>query len=162
MATGAISYRPVVRVGVVSDTHGTLPDRVLELFDGVTAIVHAGDVGGHVLDLLRAVAPVTAVRGNTDHSGEVARLDEVASTAIGGVRLLVGHKRGELLATVDPVSAGVRVVVTGHTHRALIEESDGVLFLNPGSAGAPRDGHRATVALVEIEGDRVEARIVEV
>lgn len=147
---------------MLSDTHGTLPDQVLEVFDGVTAIVHAGDVGGgRVLDLLRSVAPVTAVRGNMDHSGEAALFDGTVNAEIGGVRFLVSHKKGELLATMDPASAGVRVVVTGHTHTPRVEERDGVLYLNPGSAGDPRDGHRATVALVEIEGGSVEARIVE-
>lgn len=149
-------------MGVISDTHGALPDTVMVAFEGVEAIVHAGDIEDPLtLGLLRTVAPVTAARGNCDDHGETSLLPPVASVKIGGVRFLVAHKKRVLLARFDPAQAGARVVVTGHTHKAANEERDGVLYLNPGSASDPRDGNAATVAIVEIDGARVTAEIVE-
>lgn len=140
-------------VGVISDTHGTLPDTVLDAFRGVDAIVHAGDVGeGCVLDLLRSLAPVTAVRGNCDWSGEALGLPSSANVALGGVRFLVAHEKRALLASIDPVAAGARVVVTGHSHRPHLDERGGVTYLDPGSAADAR-GHAETVALVTIGPD---------
>ena len=161
MTRARATSRGAVRVGVISDTHGSLPDRALAALEGVDAIVHAGDVGGgQVLDLLRSIAPVTAVRGNMDHSGEASQLDGVANVSLGGVRFLVGHKKGELVAAVDPGPAGVRVVVTGHSHRAHVEESEGILYVNPGSAGSDR-GNGLSMGVVEIEDGDVRVRIVE-
>lgn len=162
---GSGAARRAVRVGVISDTHGVLPDVVLQAFAGVDAIVHVGDVegegGGHrrILEELRAISPVTAVRGNCDDSGEEALLPAVANVRIGGVRFLIGHKKQELLASVDPVRAAVAVVVTGHTHKSHVEEVDGVLYLNPGTAGDDR-GHGRSVAVVRIAEGRARARIV--
>lgn len=153
--------RPV-RVGVISDTHGKLPDGVEGAFAGVDAILHAGDVGeGYVLALLRAIAPVTAVRGNCDMSGEAALLPSSVNVRLGGARFLVAHELKGLLQSVDPARAGARVVVTGHSHRAHAEEHGGVLYLNPGSASQGR-GRPHSVAVVAVHADgRLEHESVE-
>lgn len=153
--------RPL-RVGVISDTHGRLPDGVEDAFAGVDAILHAGDVGeGYVLDVLRAIAPVTAVRGNCDTTGEAASLPSSANVRLGGARFLVAHELKGLLHSVDPVRAGARVVVTGHSHRAHAEERGGVLYLDPGSASQGR-GRAHSVAVVVVHADgRFEHESVE-
>lgn len=149
-------------VGVISDTHGTLPEGVEDAFAGVKAILHAGDVGeGHVLDVLRAVAPVTAVRGNCDSTGEAALLPSSVNVRLGGVRVLMAHELKGLLTAIDPVRAGARVVVFGHSHRASTEERGGVLYLNPGSASQGR-GRPRSVALVTVhEGGRLDVESLE-
>ena len=159
MKTGAVA--PFV-VGVISDTHGRLPESVDAAFAGVDAIVHAGDVGDDsILDVLRTIAPVTAVRGNCDSRGEAAGLPSSANVLLGGIRFLVAHELRGLLQSIDPVRAGVRVVVTGHSHRALARQSGGVLYLNPGSASQGR-GCASSVAIVTVYPDgTVEPRITE-
>lgn len=156
----------VVRVGIVSDTHGKLPDAAVDALAGVSAIVHAGDIedsssGSHyIIEQLEAIAPVTAVRGNCDVNGDASRLDEYVNARIGGVRFLVGHQKARLLREIDPAKARAQVVVTGHSHKANVESVDGILYVNPGSAGANR-GSGLSVGIVEIQGDEVRARIVE-
>jgi putative phosphoesterase len=152
----------VWRVGVVSDTHGRLEDRVLDLFEGVDRIVHAGDVGDErVLARLALVAPVTAVSGNMDAGLPTADLPAEVDLDVGGVRVLVGHVREGLLRHRDPGREGFAVVVTGHTHRAVIRNEDGVLFVNSGTANqAMAFGRPATVALLEIDRGQVHAEIV--
>jgi len=149
-------------VGVLSDTHGVLADDVIQALSGVQAIVHAGDVVDEDdLEVLGAIAPVTAVGGNCDRHGRTSWLPRVANVEIGGVRFLVCHSLPDLLARLDPVSAGASVVVSGHTHRARVEMRHGVLHVNPGSASEPRGAGRS-VALVTVARDgAVEARIVE-
>jgi putative phosphoesterase len=156
-----------VRVGVVSDTHGKLPDAALTALAGVATILHAGDVEStsgssrFVLDRLRAIAPVVAVRGNCDTSGDAALLTDVANVRIGAARFLVGHQKKHLLHAVDPVAAGIDVVVTGHSHRSHVERVGGVLYLNPGSAGDGR-GHGLSVAIVTVAPDgSTDAEIIE-
>ena len=154
-----------VLVGLISDTHGHLYAPVRRLLEGVDHIIHAGDIGSpEVLAGLRAIAPVTAVRGNCDYDGWAAALPVETEVELGGVRILVGHIAGRLrerIATelrrdadgarqdASP-GAGLRVVVSGHSHRADSEERDGVLYLNPGSAGPERFGHPRTLALLTI------------
>ena len=148
-----------MRVGVVSDTHGSLPDTVLDAFAGVERIIHAGDVGpGAILDLLGTVAPVIAVRGNMDDGERASCLRPLVNVALGGVRVLVVHRPADV---PRPLPAGVRVVVTGHTHKALVQEHDGVLWLNPGSPSQARSGSGHSVAVLDIGGDgAVSAEIV--
>lgn len=142
-----------VRVGVLSDTHGTLTEAAQAALAGVDAIIHAGDVGsGTVLDLLRTMAPVTAVRGNCDGAGEAATLRTVENVSIGGVRFLITHIGGDPRRRLDPLPGGVRVVVNGHSHRRRLEDVDGVLHLNPGSASHGR-GDGRSVAVVSIDPD---------
>lgn len=147
-------------VGILSDTHGKLPAEVSEAFEGVDHIIHAGDIGGRrILDELAAIAPVTAVRGNGDHDELEWRLNDTAVIALEGHKIMVFH---EPKALRGPVHEGIEVVVNGHTHRSLVNRADGVLFVNPGSAGMRgRDGKGATVALLDLSGTLPEARIVE-
>ncbi|MBA4370479.1 MAG: hypothetical protein C0418_02740 [Coriobacteriaceae bacterium] len=147
-----------LRIGVVSDTHGLLPPAALAAFEGVDLVLHAGDVGEEsVIEELSAVAPVTAVAGNMDCAPLAHALPAAATVDIGVCRALVVHQRGH---APRPLPDGVRLVVTGHTHRAVVRESDGVLFVNPGSVSRPSGGP-GTVALVDVTDGRLSARIVE-
>lgn len=146
-------------IGVVSDTHGLLRPEAVRRLHGVDRIVHAGDVGTPaVLTALRALAPVTAVRGNNDRGAWARRLPETATLAVGRVRLHVLHD-GKTLG-LDPGAAGIRVVIAGHSHRPALIERDGVLFLNPGSIGPRRFTLPVTLALLRVRGAAVRARIV--
>lgn len=148
-------------IGVLSDTHGTLPDAAYEALKGADAIVHAGDIGcGPVLDVLETIAPVVLVRGNNPCATEAGR-PQVADVVLGGVSILVAHSEEDLLFAATPSGGPARVVVTGHTHVGYAEERDGVLRVNPGSPTQPRGGSAASVAIIEIHGDgRVTARLV--
>ena len=149
------------RVGVISDTHGRLDPVVLQLFAGVDRIIHAGDVGTpQVLDGLARVAPVTAVRGNVDGGGWAWDLPVEARLSLGGATLLVGHILDDLLRANDPVREGVSAVVFGHSHKPLVERRDGILFLNPGSAGNRRFRLPRAVALLEIGPGGLRPEIV--
>ena len=141
------------RIGVISDTHGALPDSVEQAFAGVDAIVHAGDVGpGFVLDLLGVIAPVTAVTGNMD-LGPTALLPLALNVSLGGIHVIVAHRERDLAGSLDPVRAGARVAVFGHTHVPSIETRDGVLRINPGSPTSPRGGSAPSVAIVTVDPD---------
>lgn len=148
-------------VGIISDTHGALPPGVDIAFAGVERIIHAGDVGAPwILDHLEAIAPVIAVRGNMDTGDLEWRLQDRLLVPLGGCRVLVVHQSAPELEAGVPT--GVAVVVSGHTHRALVESIDGVLHVNPGSAGGrSRDGRGPTVALLDCAVDPPTARIVE-
>jgi putative phosphoesterase len=123
-----------VIVGVISDTHGLVRPEALAALAGVEHIVHAGDIGGDaVLDALRAIAPVTAVRGNND---EGSPLPETAIVKLGGRTLYVLHDVHEL--DIDARAASIDVVISGHSHKPFNEVRSGVLYLNPGSAGPRR------------------------
>jgi putative phosphoesterase len=161
-----------ITVGVLSDTHGHLYPRVSELLQGVAQIIHAGDIGSlKVLTALRALAPVTAVRGNCDVEAWALSLPLEAEVELAGVRILVGHISGRLRDTFTREQhkadlrvagaswrPGFRVIVSGHTHRAQSEERDGVLHLNPGSAGQARFGLPRTLALLHITPPRAAAQ----
>lgn len=153
----------MTRIGVISDTHGRLDPQVAEIFAGVDHIIHAGDIGAvDVLEALALIAPVTAVSGNVDWSSgtELAALPTAAQLDVAGVRFCVAHIRQYITRTWDVAEYGVRVVVFGHSHRALIEWRDEILWLNPGSAGAGRFGMPRSVALLEIAGDELRPSIV--
>jgi putative phosphoesterase len=144
-------------VGVISDTHGYLRPEVAEAFAGVDLIIHAGDIGNHdVLDALRAIAPVHAVRGNMD-GGWAHGLPATEVVEIGEVLIYVLHDAYHL--NLDPAMAGFVAVINGHTHRAAVEKRKGVLFLNPGSA-SPHSSS-GTVALLRIRGTSLAPEIVE-
>lgn len=146
-------------IGVISDTHGVLPEAIHAAFEGVEHIIHAGDIGAEqILDELGAIAPVTAVSGNTDYGVLAWRLPTVASFDAGGCRIVVAHKRGLGVRSAD----GATVVVYGHTHVERAEAVDGVLFLNPGTAGGDlRSGRRHTVAVLDCAPRPAKARFVE-
>lgn len=147
-------------IGVISDTHGLIRPEALQAFAGVELILHAGDIGAPaVLDRLRALAPVTAVRGNCDYEAWAEQYPQLQRLTVAGVSILMLHDRHELQP--GPLDEGVRVVISGHSHKPSIEERDGVLYLNPGSAGRRRFKLPVTVAQLTVEGERVSAEIVE-
>ena len=149
-----------MRVGLVSDTHGLLRPEVLAFLRGSDHIVHGGDVcDAAVLDALRSVAPVTAVRGNNDRGAWAAGLRESELVRLGEVLVYVIHDLAEI--DLDPGAAGVQVVVSGHSHRPAIEQREGVLFVNPGSAGPRRFRLPISAGELTVDEGRVSARIVE-
>lgn len=152
------------RIGVVSDTHGELPDAVTTALRGVDTIVHAGDVGtASILHVLGSMAPVLAVRGNCDTGPEVRLLPPSLSVMLGGVRVAVSHHAGDVEMAILSGGAIPRVAISGHSHVPSIEERDGVLWVNPGSVTSPRAGSRPSVATVIVEKDgRVAARIAPI
>jgi len=148
------------RIGLISDTHGLLRPEAVAALHGSDRIVHAGDVGHPgILDALAMVAPVVAVRGNNDRDAWAAGLPSIARVNVADVRLLVIHDLAQL--DRDPAADGVAVVVAGHSHRPWIERRDGVLYVNPGSAGPRRFRLPVAVAMLEISGARVEVRAIE-
>ncbi len=150
----------MARVGLISDTHGLLRPEATAFLRGSDFIVHAGDIGdASVLQALVAIAPVTAVRGNNDREPWAASVRESEVLAVGEVLVYVLHDLA--LLDIDPAAAGFRVVVSGHSHRATIEERDGVLYVNPGSSGPRRFKLPVAVAELHVEGASVEARLVE-
>jgi putative phosphoesterase len=147
------------RIGLIADTHGRLRPEALAALAGCEAIVHAGDIGSpDVLAALATLAPVTAVRGNNDDGDWADALPESTQLRIDEVLIQVLHDRADLKRL--PLTPGVRVLVTGHSHQPLIEERDGVLYVNPGSAGPRRFRLPVTVAELRIEGATVEARLL--
>ena len=147
------------RIGVISDNHGYLDPAVLEIFSGVTHIIHAGDiVDPEILERLATVAPVTAVVGNMDSGGPTADLPRHVVGEVAGVRFVVGHKRKRLLKELAagsieglPKSAAPDLVIYGHDHVPAAAWVDGTLYLDPGSASAPHEEDDGpTVAIVEV------------
>lgn len=147
-------------VGIISDTHGLLrPEAVREL-SGVDHILHAGDVGdATILDRLREIAPLTAIRGNVDSAGACARLPATEAVDIGGCLFYLVHAIQDL--DIVPAAAGVKVVVYGHSHRPEVKDRDGIVYLNPGSAGPRRFKLPITVARAVVENGSVGVRIID-
>jgi putative phosphoesterase len=146
------------RIGVISDTHGKLLSPVMKLFENVDLIIHAGDIdAADVLERLKSIAPTVAVRGNMDFGQWTGSLKETETIRIGEVVLFVRHNlHGPAMI---PASAEVDAVIFGHTHRSSVEIQEGVLFLNPGSAGQRRYGNPLSVALLHIRGKNLQAEI---
>ena len=148
-----------ITVGLISDTHGLLRPEALRALRGVDFIVHAGDIGSpDVLEALADLAPLTAVRGNNDTADWAAHVPLRNTLAVGGVRIHVVHEMAHLKG--HALQEGTRAVVYGHSHRPAIELKDGVLFVNPGSAGPRRFKLPVTVALMRLAGDSLGADIV--
>ena len=153
-----------MRVGLISDTHGLLRPQVFDLFEGVDHIIHAGDVGSlDILTELEAIAPVTAVYGNTDGWDLRDRLPDVAEVTLEGARVVVLH--GDRFGSPVPTDLATEyptadLLAYGHTHQGRIEKVGALLTVNPGSAGPRRFKLGPSVALAEIENGRVEARLV--
>jgi putative phosphoesterase len=148
------------RVGLISDTHGLLRLEALAFLRGSDFIVHAGDIGdAAVLEELRRLAPLTAVRGNNDKGPWAKSLAETEVLEVGEVSIYVLHDLAEL--DLDPVAAGFRVVVCGHSHHPSVEDRDGVLYVNPGSSGPRRFRLPIAAAELQVAGSSVKARIVE-
>jgi len=151
--------KSVYQFGIISDTHGYLPAEVLTVFRSVDMILHAGDIGsGTILTDLEKVAPVLAVRGNMDSGAWADRLPEKESIQAGDQLIHLIHDRCRL--RMDTVTSACVAVVNGHTHRPAVETQQGVLFVNPGSAGLPRHGERACVALLRVSGPNASADLI--
>jgi putative phosphoesterase len=146
-------------VGVISDTHGLLRPEAVAALQGVERIVHAGDIGSpDVLTALERIAPVAAVRGNNDRERWAAAIPETEVVQIGGVALYVLHDLHAL--DLDPRAAGFAAVIAGHSHRPRLQERDGVLYLNPGSAGPRRFTLPISLARLTVAGPRVRAELL--
>ena len=149
-----------VNVGVISDTHGHLRPEAIRALSGSDIIIHAGDVGSAtVLERLRAMAPTTAVRGNVDGDAWASVLPETDVVNVGDLHFYVIHQAARL--RIDPKRAGFAAVISGHTHRPRAETRDGVLYLNPGSAGPRRFSLPITVAKIQVTGTHLSHEIVE-
>lgn len=147
-------------IGVISDTHGLLRPEALVALAEAEHILHAGDVGTpEILDALRKIAPVTAIRGNVDAAGPCAELPATDVVELAGKLFYLVHSMHDL--DINPAAAGVAVVVSGHSHKPSIETKNGVMYLNPGSAGPRRFQLPVTVALVAVGADGISARIVD-
>ena len=149
-----------MRIGVLSDTHGRIPETCLEMLNGVELFIHAGDIGGlQVIKRLGKLADVRAVCGNMDSGSIRKRFPRTDLFEAKGKYFYLMHE--PYLLDIDPRAARVDCVIYGHTHIPKMEEKDGVIYLNPGSAGAPKPGRRPTVALLEITGNKIGAEIIE-
>lgn len=150
--------RPVT-VGLISDTHGLLRPEALDALRGADYLVHAGDIGSpDILTSLRRLAPLTAVRGNNDVAEWSLDVPLLNTLAVGPVRIHVLHEIAHLKDHVLPV--GTRAVVYGHSHRPSIELKDGVLYVNPGSAGPRRFKLPVSLALLRVVGESMDAEIL--
>lgn len=147
-----------MRIGLISDTHGLLRPQALEALAGVDRIIHAGDIGNAgVLEALAAIAPVDVVRGNNDSGAWAAAIPHSQTLVYGGVRIYLLHDINELKGRMPPV----QVVIAGHSHKPLVDERDGVLRVNPGSAGPRRFKLPVTVGFLEIVDGTAAATIIE-
>jgi len=151
--------KPII-LGVISDTHGLLRPGAVEALRGANRILHAGDVGDpEILEALTKVTPVTAVRGNVDTGLWARALPETEVVEAGGVSIYMLHDLGRL--DLKPETAGFRVIVYGHSHQPKIEEKNGVLYFNPGSAGPRRFNLPVSLGKLFIEAREVRAELVE-
>ena len=149
-----------MRVGVISDTHSLVRPEAIAALRGSELIIHAGDIGSpDVLDALRAVAPVVAVRGNNDRDAWARKIAETEVVDADGVLLYVIHDVGEL--DLDPAAAGFAAVIAGHSHKPRCEEQDGVLWFNPGSAGPRRFKLPIAVGKIHVAHGRLRGEILE-
>ena len=151
-------------IGLISDTHGLLRPEAVRALAGVSHIIHAGDIGGaEILQALRKIAPVYAVRGNNDKGPWAAAIPLCEALELEGVSIHVLHDLKEI--DLDPKAAGFDVVVSGHSHKPTVDERDGVTFINPGSAGPRRFKLPVTVGYLDIttgRPHRPRARIAEI
>lgn len=149
---------PVLRVGLIADTHGVLREEAVDALRSSDSIVHAGDIcDPAILQSLARIAPVTAVRGNNDRGAWAKLLPATTTLAIAGVRILVVHDLATL--AIDPHRIGANVVVSGHSHRPSVETRDGVLYINPGSAGPRRFRLPVSVGHLLVRGRDAVARL---
>ena len=149
-----------MKIGLISDTHGLLRPQALAALQGCEQLIHAGDIGKpEILEALRGIAPLTVVRGNNDEDDSWASdVPFSARLDIESVSIFVTH----ILADVPkPLPEGIQVVVIGHSHKPLIQQIDGVLYINPGSAGPRRFKLPVSVALLHIDDLGVRAEVVE-
>lgn len=149
-----------MRIGVIADTHRLLRPEALARLAGVAHILHAGDIGGpDIVPRLREIAPVTAIRVNVDREGWAEAFPETTEVTLAGRSVYLLHDIKAL--DRDPVEHGHALVVSGHSHRPSVETADGVLYLNPGSAGRRRFRLPVSLATLEIGADGIAARVHE-
>ena len=147
-------------IGLISDTHGLLRPQAIAALAGVDLIIHAGDIGKPaVLAELKKIAPVAAIKGNNDTGDWAERLPEYRSVKVGQHRLYVIHNVHEL--EFDPAARKFRVVISGHSHKPIVAEKDGVLFVNPGSPGPRRFKLPVAMGKLFVDGPNVRAEIIE-
>ena len=145
--------------GIISDTHGLLRPEALRALRGSDRILHAGDVGApEILEALAQIAPVTAIRGNVDTEPWARTLPATEVVNAGGVSIFMLHNLAQL--DLKPAAAGFHVVIYGHTHHPKMEERNGVLYFNPGSAGPRRFNLPVSVGKLVIEEGKVRAKLV--
>jgi len=150
----------IITIGLISDTHGLLRPQAVAALQGSDAILHAGDIGDPViLDRLAEIAPVTAVRGNNDMAGWARRIPETAELRIGGVTIHVLHDLA--LLDIDPARSGIGVVVTGHSHRPKSQRENGVLYINPGSAGPRRFTLPISLGKLRLQNGEITDELIE-
>ena len=148
-------------IGVISDTHGLLRPEATAALASVDHILHAGDVGNiEILDALRAIAPVTAIRGNIDTHGPCAELPPTELLELGGHLFYVVHSIADL--DISPTAAGVSAVISGHSHLPSQEMRNGVLYLNPGSAGPRRFNLPVTIALITVANAALKCAVIPI
>jgi len=150
-----------VVVGVISDTHGVLLPAAIKALHGVDLIIHAGDIGNTgVMDELKSIAPVVAVRGNMDMNEDLRELPETEAIQVGDVLLYIIHGIHNL--DIAPSKADFDAVIFGHLHYPSVSQQNGVLFVNPGSAAQPRRNSSASLALLHIRGSSIKTQIVDI
>lgn len=146
-------------IGVISDTHGLLRPEAVSALQGSEHILHAGDVGDpEILEQLRQIAPVTAIRGNVDVSGPCSLLADTELIELAGRSVFMLHDRQTL--DLNPVAAGISVVVSGHSHHPAIQWHKGILYFNPGSAGPRRFSLPVSLGFMTLTAEKVEPRLV--
>ncbi|HEX3951582.1 MAG TPA: metallophosphoesterase family protein [Steroidobacteraceae bacterium] len=156
----AVNPGKTLRVGIVSDTHGLLRPEAKDFAGACDYIIHGGDIGSQaILDQLSALAPLVAVKGNNDRASWTAHLPETELIRVGGVFVYIIHDISQL--DIDPHAADVQVIVSGHSHKPLIHEQGGVLYINPGSCGPKRFTLPISMAEMIVDGTKVRARTVE-
>ncbi len=148
-------------IGIISDTHGLLRHEALAALQGVEHIIHAGDIGKpEIISRLAEVAPVTAIRGNVDGAEWADAFPSTDSLELFGHRFFIIHDRNDL--SFDPAKEGYGVVISGHSHRPGIETVEGVLYVNPGSAGPRRFKLPITVAILRQKAGKVLPSLIQI
>ncbi len=149
-----------LRIGLISDTHGLLRPQALAALQGCDRILHAGDIGKpEILDALRQLAPLTAVRGNNDRDAWADNVRDVEELWLGDVGIYLVHDQADI--PDDLARRGFRAVITGHSHKPLITERAGLLHVNPGSAGPRRFKLPVSVGILLMTGSEVKAELIE-
>ena len=152
--------RPLHVIGLISDTHGLVRPEAIEALQGVDLVIHAGDIGKpEVLDALKAIGPLVAIKGNNDIGAWAKPLPDTRLVQTADTRLFVIHNVKEL--DCDPATKGYDVIISGHSHKPSIVTRDGVLFVNPGSAGPRRFKLPVAVGKLFIQNQKINAELIE-
>lgn len=159
----------IMKIGIISDTHNYLNPRIVEYLQNVDLILHAGDIGSQeILDRLALIAPLTAIRGNTDYRKTLSTLPEQVITTLGNITFLIIHDIGNINFFCEKLKRGEfhplpRVIVYGHTHQAFYKKIDEFIFLNPGSATHSRDHRKPSLSILELQDSEIISnRLIEI